>query len=136
MAETIFSEELSRKYGVSAGQLKEKGIEVGSAGYFGYKKRIITDNTVQVLRELGYQPPVGRVSEALTPDLINTANVVFAMTRWHIDLVMEVNPQAGQKVFLLGGEKDIDDPIGSDLENYRQVGRQIQTAIMRILMRY
>jgi protein-tyrosine-phosphatase len=136
MAATMMSAELARKYQLTPRDLASQGLIIQSAGYYGYKQRVISEHTVQILRELGYEPPLGRISEALTPQLLESAEVIYAMTRWHIDLILEVGPKAREKIFLLGENNDIADPIGSDLENYRRVGLEIQSAVKRLVEHY
>ena len=71
-------------------------------------------------------------SRMLTAEMIRRASVIVVMTATHRDGVIRMAPAAKEKVFMLksfggghGRAEDIDDPVGSSDEIYRQVRDEI-----------
>src|SRR6266478_8541371 len=95
---------------------------------------------VQAVRELGIDIS-GLRSRMLTPELVQQADFIFAMTHSHVDTVILLYPQASEKTFLLREfdetldffEKDISDPIGGSYEVYLNCRDQIEQGIVSVL---
>ncbi len=77
----------------------------------------------------------------LTMDLIEEADLTLAMGERHRQVVLEMNPGAAGKVFLLKEfsphpEKrslDVPDPIGGSLSFYQEVLREIKSCLRELL---
>ena len=95
---------------------------------------------VQAVRELGIDIS-GLRSRMLTPELVQQADFIFAMTHSHVDTVILLYPQASEKTFLLREfdetldffEKDISDPIGGSYDVYLNCRDQIEQGIASLL---
>ncbi|MBY0111244.1 MAG: Sua5/YciO/YrdC/YwlC family protein [Phycisphaerales bacterium] len=87
----------------------------------------------QALRHLGITPRPHR-SRLLTREMIQEAEAVFAMTKGHRATILNMVPEAKDKVELLAPSgKDIPDPIGSGLEVYISTAEAIRAGILHRL---
>lgn len=83
----------------------------------------------------------GHFSQMLTDQMIQDARVIMAMTRAHRDQILARHPAAGQRVFLLksfdpmakGPDRDVNDPIGGDLNCYRRCRNEIVRCLPGLL---
>jgi len=99
-----------------------------------------THFSVLAMREIGLDIAHQR-SQALTAELVKSADYIFGMTHSHVDTVALLYPQQAEKTFLLREfddsmetyEKDISDPIGSPYEVYVECRNQIELGIAAIL---
>lgn len=70
--------------------------------------------------------------------IINWADIIFVMEENHKDYLVELSPENKSKILFLANFKDknktreIEDPIGKDIEVYREVFEKIKTANKRI----
>lgn len=121
--------------------LKEKNensIEVRSAGLFTVEDRPAEPFAVDVCMEKGIDISEHR-STLLTTELVEWADVILVMEKSHLFYIQNLIPQAKEKTFLLGGfgisssEKEIEDPIGQDIEAYRNCCETLEAEIQKIL---
>ena len=75
-------------------------------------------------------------SQAVTPDLLDWADLVLAMEKLHLDLLIDISPDSKKKIQLLGRylpgnqqEDEIQDPFGQSAFHYRLAQSQITLAI-------
>ena len=66
-------------------------------------------------------------------ELIQQADFIYAMTRNHARSVISLVPSSADKVSPLDPERDIEDPIGSDLPVYNQVADLLKKLIEKRL---
>ena len=112
--------------------------EVCSVGtHAGYGMRA-SDSAVETLREKGIDLSLHR-SQPVTRELVDAASLIVVMTATHRDSIRAAYPDAAEKVFLLksfdpinGG--DIDDPIGSTTDVYRDIGGEIDRALPGLII--
>ncbi len=132
MAATIFAELIARQHGVKAGDVEEAaGYRVQSAGTGAAPGFDMTLNSRRALRELGYADRQ-HSSQPLTRTLVEESDKIYAMTEEHRERVLELSPDAAERLELLdpsGGE--IDDPIWGDLPVYRDCARKIEEALRK-----
>jgi protein-tyrosine phosphatase len=84
----------------------------------------------QALRHLGVLPRPHR-SRLLTREMIREADAIFAMTRGHRASIVQMMPEAAEKVQLLQPSgRDIADPIGSGLDTYISTAEAIRAGIL------
>ncbi len=121
--------------------IKQHGIEnvvVESAGTMAPENRRPTNYTLMVMVERGIDI-ASHQSRMLTEQMVERADLVFVMEKAHKLFAEEMMPSAKGKVFLLksygsgGYEEDIQDPIGRDLEFYRQCREELEKEIERVL---
>lgn len=111
--------------------IENHGFLIRSAGPWADRGAAITRESQLVLKEMGYPVPT-RGARELRAELVIEATQIYAMTRWHMDRVLELDPNARVQLLAPNG-MDIPDPIGSGIETYRQVGRIIQASVRKIV---
>ena len=90
----------------------------GSAGIAAADGMPATPEADEALRQRGIEPTEHR-SRALTPALIDEAEIIFTMTPSHAEAIMHAAPDAAHKVFPLADAEPVEDPIGQGPEVYR-----------------
>lgn len=104
-------------------------IEVRSAGVSAYPGEPMTSEAAQALRLLGIDPR-RHTSTPLSREMLNEADVVFAMTASHAAAARSIDAASAGKVLLLDpAGRDIPDPIGSPLDVYEGTARTIRGMI-------
>lgn len=75
-------------------------------------------------------------SQAVTPDLLDWADLVLVMEKFHLDMLVDINPDSKKKIQFLGRylpgnqqEDEIRDPFGKSAFHYRLAQSQIALAI-------
>jgi len=133
MGAVMMRNEVAGRLGVQVKDLERNGYVIKSAGPWAYQGMGISEEAQIVLAELGYPVP-NRGARELSSDLALEAAQIFAMTRWHMQQVLQKVPQARNRIRLLNPDgRDIVDPIGMDLDTYRDVGRIIQKSVQGIV---
>ncbi|MCI0342907.1 MAG: hypothetical protein L0216_17500 [Planctomycetales bacterium] len=131
----------------AARALREMGrddVSVASAGTLGMVGQPPFPLTLVVAEEEGLDLSAHR-SRALSPYLVKEADAILVMTPGHREQILELHPDAGKKIQLLGSyrpgkrKKDEDasiaDPVGNDLEHFRSTFSQIREAVDFLLAR-
>ncbi len=105
--------------------------EIGSAGTLGLENQPATRYAQEAARvwDLDLSP---HLNQPLTVELIDRANLVFAMAPEHHRQILSMAPQVAHKTYLLKSFPDpsgigdqVDDPIGMDLDKYNEVFLEI-----------
>ena len=100
-----------------------------SAGTFGVAGSDMSPDAARALAEIGVRTEVG-VSQSLDTDLIDAADLVYAMEPLHLFWIINRWPEAEGKVQLLDpAGSSIDDPYGFPLAEYRRARDAIVDAI-------
>src|SRR5437899_4802361 len=87
--------------GIFRQAIQDRGdYRVMSAGLGAMEGQPPSAYAVQALKELGIDIS-GLRSRMLTAEMVQQADFIFGMTHSHIDTVMLLYPQAGEKTFLL-----------------------------------
>ncbi len=128
MAEGILNE-LLKKNGLN--------IEVKSAGIFAVNGVKASDNSIIALEEIGIDISDHR-STLADEELIHKADLILTMTNSHKQVLKDKFPNAKNKIFLLheyseGKLKDIIDPFGGSLAEYKIVRDEIYKALEKII---
>lgn len=124
--------------------LRQAGIDevvVESAGVFAIDGVLPTRETQVVLREAGVDCS-GHRARALTGQMIQDADVIFAMEQFQLDEILRRAPGARGKTHLLKpyalpsneplAHPNIADPIGKPLEVYEICLLEIREAVERV----
>ena len=124
--------------------LQRAGVDtvvVESAGAFAMDGMGPTAETLRVLQDAGIDSKNHR-SRRLTTEMIQAADLIFAMEELHADEIVRWMPHAQSKVHLLKthglfpgqveGSPNIADPIGKPLEVYEVCFSQISEAVERV----
>ena len=126
MAEALFRERMRQ-----LGKIDE--IEVRSAGIIANKSFTVASNSLTILAEYGIQ--YKQKTQGISLELIEWADLVLTMTRWHKYLAIALFPQLLNKTFTLKefvgdpSSFDIADPVGKSLSRYRQCAQEIDQAL-------
>ncbi len=127
MAAGLAGKMLADRLGCSQGDLAKRGVQIESAGMAGGIGRA-ADHAVEVMAERGIDIS-DHSSSYLSPQMIQRADYVFAMTRGHLQAVVELSPTSESRVFLLRQDEDLQDPVGGSLEEYEACVRRIEQGL-------
>ena len=129
MAEAICRDLIAKRLGCDRSELTKRGVRVMSAGVAASHGSPASPEAVDVLGESGI--PLGEhQSQPVSEQLVQHADLVFAMTATHRDAMLRAWPHATDNVHLLRQDHgDICDPIGGPVEVYRRCAQQIRTEI-------
>jgi L-threonylcarbamoyladenylate synthase len=72
-------------------------------------------------------------SRQVNPELLAQSDYLFTMTRSHADSLAQLCPDLNLSPRLLGGDVDLEDPLGSDQNIYDECARAIRNHIQRWL---
>jgi len=93
-----------------------------SAGVWATEDEAASENAVATMAERGIDISDHR-SHSLTADDVAGADLILVMSRDHARLIRHTWPQYGWKVHLLsemaGKRRDVEDPYGGPIEEYR-----------------
>lgn len=114
-------------------------VQVESAGIAAASGSAASQGAITVADEHGIDL-TNHVSRQLTPELVDWADLILAMSPSHVMTVRELG--GGEKVsllsdFLAGDDVGtaIEDPFGGDLDAYRATWVQIERAVEKLLER-
>ena len=127
MAVALARDMLAQRLCCGVSELSERGVEVRSAGTAGGWGGA-SPNAMTVMERRGLDLS-GHESAALTPEMIQQADYIFAMTRSHCDMVINMAPSAKERVALLLDGQDIRDPIGGSTDEYEKCARMAEKGL-------
>lgn len=129
MAVALLSKLLSDKLGVPVEKLEEKGYRIISGGTAAINGASASNFAVAVVKESGGDI-FRHCSQPVTLTMIEEADQVYVMTSDHLATLKEWLPSAATKISLLDPQgEDIKDPLGGDIEIYRECARKIKSAL-------
>jgi tRNA threonylcarbamoyl adenosine modification protein (Sua5/YciO/YrdC/YwlC family) len=135
MAAEIFRKRLAEKLGKPPDELNELGYRILSAGTFAVRGSPASEHAVELLREMGCDLS-RHSSRPLEPALLAEVDRVYALSHSHLQILQRMaanlEPAARPRIDQLS-EESITDPVGGDMETYRQCAREIDDAIRRVL---
>lgn len=118
--------------------LRRSDVEVLSAGIMSVVGMSATANTKEVLQKQGIDVSDHRAVQ-LTKELIDESDIVLVMEKIHEERVLNIAPEAKNRVFLLkefakinDSSLDIRDPIGSSIDFYEDTLDIIKAAVERV----
>ena len=115
--------------------------EVASAGVAAYPGDKPNPETVKVLGVRGVTLD-GFASQPVSPELLETATHVFAMTSGHLEALENLFPEYSDKFYLVcefveipgrGVAADVPDPLGMGRKAYEETGKTLDLAIPTII---
>ncbi len=131
MAEAIMKARLADRLKVKRDELERSGFTVRSAGTSAMPGGPAADQAVQVMAERGIELSAHR-SRALTPALVDEAEVIYVMSSSHAHTIEEWFPEAASKVKLLDPQ-GVPDPVGQSVERYRETADLLDQRIEEAL---
>jgi len=114
-------------------------VEVLSAGITMFSGMGATEATREVLSSEGIDVSRHR-SQMVTPEMIKKSDLILVMEKLHEQRILQIAPEAKNRVFLLkefakidDNDLNITDPIGGSMELYQQTFSVIKQAVERII---
>ena len=116
--------------------LSGRNVFVYSAGVSSSKNLPPSDYAQRFVARLGGDISRHR-SQPLTPEMIEDADLILVMEKWHLLKIKEIKPEAENKVFMLSSYpekegKDISDPIGLPYESFFEIGHEIERYLEKV----
>jgi protein-tyrosine phosphatase len=130
MAAALCREEIAQRLGCSPQALADRGITVTSAGAAAFDGARVSEGAVRAISRLGLDV-ADHTSRSLDVETINRADRIYCMTRGHVDAVVSLVPSAEDRTELLGGDNEIEDPIGGTDEHYAFCAADLHAHIQR-----
>jgi len=107
--------------------VEARSIAVGSCGVFAGDGALASPEAIEVIAQRGADL-AGHCSQPMTAAAVHQADHIFAMTRHHVDSVVNMVPSAGDRCRLLCDE-DVADPMGGTAETYARCADQIEAGL-------
>ena len=132
MAEGMFAKYVAEKLDCDIDQLEEKGYKVRSAGTMGLIDVPASAESVAACsaRDVDIKD---HKSSALTKELVEESDLIFAMGTGHYRMVVMASAEAVDKCVLLAEDRDIPDPIGQSQQVYDDCADEIEKAVKKII---
>ena len=130
IAKGLFGKYLAEKIGCRIDQFEEIGYKISSAGTAGIIGVPASAEAVKACAARGIDIKAHR-STALTKELIEQADCIFAMSNIHRQQILALSPGAADKCVLLAENIDIPDPIGQPQEVYDSCADLIENAVKK-----
>ena len=125
MAEVLMRKRMADRLGCEPCALEDHGVIILSAGIAAMSGGRASPEAVDVVREMGLEL-CEHESQPLSDRLVRFADLILAMTRGHLEGILEQWPGAAPRTALLSRDgTDVADPIGGPPEMYRRCARQI-----------
>lgn len=125
MAETLFRKIVTERLVCRDWELRERGIDVFSAGIAAGESDPATPEAVQIMRE-SQLDLTQHLSQRVTPRMLEESTLILTMTNRHRQALQEARPDLADRIHLLERSgADIADPIGGTLDDYRCCAEQI-----------
>ncbi|KAB7707474.1 low molecular weight protein arginine phosphatase [Bacillus aerolatus] len=115
---------------------KKQEWEVQSAGIFAADGSPAASHSVQVLQE--NKIAIQHISQGITPDLVEWADVIFTMTNSHKQALLSSFPKCSEKIwplreFIHEQQEDVADPYGGSIDDYRRTYAELDELIALLL---
>jgi L-threonylcarbamoyladenylate synthase len=128
MAEGMFRKFLAEKLQCEVDYLDKMGYKVSSAGVMNMAGQPASAEAIAACAAKGIDIKAHK-SRTLTRQLVEESDFIFAMTRIHCEQVAAIEPEAAEKCILLGGDREISDPIGQPQEVFNDCAGLIEEAV-------
>ena len=129
MAEMLCKQALAERLGCAIDELPERGYCVLSAGTAAGWNFGASEQAVEAMRRRGLDL-VDHQSRALTPGMIEDADVIFVMSRHHGESIRQILPEAASKIRMLDPDgRDIADPVGAPVETFAACADKLDACI-------
>jgi L-threonylcarbamoyladenylate synthase len=129
---------LAQRLATAKSELTDRGYRVASAGLCVGRgaEKPATAMAIQVATELGLDLTTHR-SQPVTAALLESATDVLVMTQGHLALIKErFDCCVGPEPALLGGDEDVPDPFGRNVDDYRACALRMALHLSRHVDRW
>jgi L-threonylcarbamoyladenylate synthase len=134
MAQAIFAHSLAEKLRCTIDKLPQMGYKITSAGTMQIAGMPASCQAVEVCAARGIDISQHK-STAVDQELIESSDIVLAMTKRHIAELADFWPEHKHKYRLLAQDADIADPIGWGRDVYEKCAQNIKDAVDKIIDR-
>jgi protein-tyrosine phosphatase len=124
MAESICKKVLCERLGCTEDELPARGYIVMSGGVSAYRGDPAAVEAQRVVQALGADLSRHQ-SRPINPELLAQADYLFTMTNGHRQTLLALYPHLKLSPRLLCGNTDLEDPLGSDENTYRECAKTI-----------
>lgn len=112
-------------------------IKISSAGIFAFEGDGANKHALTVAKEEGANLE-NHSARAVSPEILQEADLIFTMTRAHLGLLLATYPEAEDKAFLLKEyaldlSEDVLDPFSQSVKVYRETYAELFSLISEIL---
>jgi protein-tyrosine phosphatase len=128
MAQGFFRKYLAEKLECEVDYLDKTGYKVSSAGIIDMVSSPASVEAIVACAAKGTDIKAHR-SRALSQELIEENDFIFAMSRMHRERVTALSQEAASKCFLMAQDKDIPDPIGQGQQVFNRCADLIEKAV-------
>lgn len=133
MAEALCRRSLASRLACAPGEIERRGFAVASAGLAASHGARAASDAVAVVQARGGSLQ-DHSSRQLTPALVSSADLIVAMTRDHLDAILDEHPEVTDRARLLHSRgDDIIDPIGCDRATYIKTAEVIDSHLALML---
>ncbi len=133
LAQALCQQMLAARLGCAPAELLSRGYVVQSAGLGAYAGEPATPHAVDTAREFGADL-TGHRSQPLHLELLAYADFLFTMTHGHLQTLCSLGVPLGPPPRLLSPQGvDVADPLGSDVDAYRDCVRQMRQYLEELL---
>jgi len=115
--------------------------ECSSAGVYAFEGDSSTVEAIETMKKYGLDISE-HYARILDYEMIQNAYIILTMTKDHKRMILDVYPEAADKVFTLKefagyteDDWDISDPFGFDVDVYEACAEEIETVLLKILDR-
>jgi len=133
MAEALCKKMLAERLGCTIEDLPDRGYNVLSAGTAAFGNGPASTGAIGAMRYHGLDLS-GHNARAVTPELMEDADVVFVMARAHGDSIRRILPEAAAKIRLMDPTgRDIEDPVGGNIEEFLACAQTIKRCLEAVI---
>lgn len=135
MAAAVFRKLLAGRLQCAEEELPQRGFAVASAGLAAAPGMPASPEAVELIEKQGGQLS-RHESQPLTVRMLTQADYVFTMTRAHRMSILQQYPEFSARVQTVSADgRDVSDPIGQGMEEYRRCLEQITDSLQGILQK-
>jgi tRNA threonylcarbamoyl adenosine modification protein (Sua5/YciO/YrdC/YwlC family) len=127
MAAGLAEQMLAERLGCKPSELRARSVVVQSAGTGGGTGGA-SPHAIKVMAQRGIDLS-DHVSTALSAEVIQQSDYIFAMMRTHRDTIVQMVPAAESRVMLLLGNDDVRDPMGGAEEDYERCAQTVERGL-------
>ena len=132
MAMGLFRKMITDRLKTSVSGLEENGYKIISAGTSAIYNSSASGTAIEVMKEKGVDIR-DHLSQPVTLSMLEEADEIYVMTRGHLTTLKEWTPLISERIKLLDPDADIEDPIGTGKEGYKQCVVKIQKSLEKLI---
>lgn len=130
MAEGLFRKFLAEKLNCPVDNLKKMGYKVSSAGTMKMAISPAANEAVAACAARGVDIKAHK-STVISEQLVKESDLIFTMSRMHLENVTAISNEAESKTMLLAENESISDPVGQSQQVYNSCAAQIEKAVIK-----